>query len=234
MTKTIQAETTQKVWNDERTFEEKLISIQSELKAPKNQKNNFGNYKYRSCEDILEAVKPLLVKEGLLLTLNDELVMVGDRYYIKTTAKLVSKNSGCLTTAYAREEETKKGMDSSQITGAASSYARKYALNAMFLIDDNKDSDNTSNGMQTGKKEAPKPTTDSNVVDGQSKLQLAINKMQEKIANAPTLRELEKLRLSIKKARENNILNDEQFGYITNLFIAKEQGFTNGQTTSND
>ena len=125
-------------------MKEKLLKIQTELKAPKNQRNNFGGYNYRSCEDIFEAVKPLLEKEGLLLRLTDKLVNIGDRYYIKATAILTDGNETIENTAYAREEETKKGMDGSQITGASSSYARKYALNGLFLIDDVKDSDATN------------------------------------------------------------------------------------------
>lgn len=126
----------------------KLLKIQSELKSPKNQFNKFGGYKYRSCEDIFEAVKPLLKKEGLLLRVSDELVCVGERYYIKATVILTDGNETIENTAYAREEETKKGMDGSQITGASSSYARKYALNGLFLIDDVKDSDTTNTGEE--------------------------------------------------------------------------------------
>ncbi len=133
---------------------EKLIKIQTELKAPKNQKNSFGNYNYRSCEDILEAVKPLLKENGLTLRLTDELVNIGERYYIKATAILSDGTETIENVAYAREEETKKGMDQSQITGASSSYARKYALNGLFLIDDVKDSDSTNTGEITTKEEA--------------------------------------------------------------------------------
>lgn len=120
---------------------EELIAIQNELKAPKSQENKFGNYNYRSCEDILEAAKPLLKKHECELTLSDEVVTVGGRFYVKVTAEIRSKNDKRQVTAYARETENKKGMDDSQITGAASSYARKYALNGLFLIDDTKDSD---------------------------------------------------------------------------------------------
>lgn len=125
---------------------EKLLKIQSELKVPKNQKNDFGNYNYRSCEDILEAVKPLLKEQELILRLDDELVNIGERYYIKATAILTDGNEVIQNTSYAREEESKRGMDGSQITGASSSYARKYALNGLFLIDDVKDSDSTNKG----------------------------------------------------------------------------------------
>ena len=120
---------------------EKLIKIQSELKAPKNQNNTFGNYKYRSCEDILEAVKPLLSREGLLLTLTDTIEQIGNRFYVKATVKLTDGTETVENTAYAREEETKKGMDGPQVTGTSSSYARKYALNGLFCIDDTKDAD---------------------------------------------------------------------------------------------
>lgn len=124
----------------------KLMNIQQELKAPKGQYNDFGKYAYRSCEDILEAVKPLLKKEKLVLTISDELQYIGNRYYIKATATLIDTESEATisNSAYAREEETKKGMDGSQITGASSSYARKYALNGLFGIDDNKDNDTTN------------------------------------------------------------------------------------------
>jgi hypothetical protein len=119
-----------------------LITIQSELKAPKNQRNSFGNYNYRSAEDILEALKPLLAKYECLLTLNDSIELIGDRYYVKATARIVnSKGIAIETTAFAREEESKKGMDGSQLTGSCSSYASKYALGKLFLIDDTKDAD---------------------------------------------------------------------------------------------
>ena len=120
---------------------DKLMRIQAKLKAPKGQRNTFGNYNYRSCEDILEAVKPLLAEEGCTLTLSDEIELIGDRYYIKATATLKSDKEEIHVSAYAREEQAKKGMDSAQVTGATSSYARKYALNGLFCIDDNKDPD---------------------------------------------------------------------------------------------
>lgn len=125
-----------------------LITIQSELKAPKSQFNKFGGYKYRKAEDILEAVKPLLNKQKCTLTITDDIVMVGNRIYVKATATIKNENGECeTTTGWAREEETKKGMDGSQITGASSSYARKYALNGLFAIDDNADSDTTNDGQ---------------------------------------------------------------------------------------
>lgn len=122
-----------------------LIAIQSELKAPKSQFNKFGGYKYRKAEDILEAVKPLLAKQKCTLTITDDVVLIGNRIYVKATATIKNeKGEFETTTGWAREEETKKGMDGSQITGASSSYARKYALNGLFAIDDNADSDATN------------------------------------------------------------------------------------------
>ena len=123
---------------------DKLIKIQRELKVPKGQLNKFGGYKYRSCEDIVEAVKPLCHAAGLRLHLTDEVVEVGGRNYVKATALLIDAETNVAVTAYAREEEVKKGMDGAQITGAASSYARKYALNGLFAIDDTADPDATN------------------------------------------------------------------------------------------
>jgi hypothetical protein len=133
---------------------EVLSKIQKEMKAPKSQFNAFGKYKYRSCEDILEAVKPFL--NGTVLYISDEMVLIGERYYIKATATLRNGDEAVSVTAYAREEVEKKGMDSSQITGAASSYARKYALNGLFLIDDTKDSDATNEHGKGAGDEKPK------------------------------------------------------------------------------
>lgn len=135
---------------EEKTLYEKLLQIQTELKAPKGQYNSHGGFKYRSCEDILEAVKPLLKKYNLILTLHDEIVNIDDRYYVKAEACLRdSKEAFICDTAYAREAAERKGMDASQITGTASSYARKYALNGLFLIDDTKDADTDEHARQT-------------------------------------------------------------------------------------
>jgi hypothetical protein len=125
---------------------DKLVIIQGTLKAPKNQTNNFGKYKYRSCEDILEALKPHLTTHNLYLSISDELVNLGDRYYVKATVTITDAKDSLTVSAFAREEESKKGMDGSQVTGTSSSYARKYALNGMFAIDDTKDSDATNTG----------------------------------------------------------------------------------------
>ena len=132
---------------------EKLNKIQTELKAPKGQYNSFGKYKYRSCEDILEAIKPFLTETKTVLTINDEIVFIGNRFYVKATAVLAdceNENSFIHNTAFAREDDSKKGMDGSQITGASSSYARKYALNGLFAIDDTKDADTDENAKQQG------------------------------------------------------------------------------------
>lgn len=138
-----------------------LIEIQSTLKVPKNQKNNFGNYMYRSAEDILEAMKPILAKTECTLTITDDILMIGDRIYVKATA-ILKNSSGDVeyTTAFAREPLSKKGSDDSQVTGAASSYARKYALNGLFCIDDTKDADATNNGDEAKDKKSKAVTTD--------------------------------------------------------------------------
>lgn len=140
----------------------KLTEIQHRLKAPKEQYNSFGKYKYRSCEDILEAVKPILHDVGCVLTLSDEIVLIGERYYIKATARLKGPDTDECVTAYAREDFDKKGMDGSQITGTASSYARKYALNGLFCIDDTKDADTDEYANQNNKGKqstSPAPAT---------------------------------------------------------------------------
>lgn len=142
-----------------------LIAIQSELKAPKSQFNKFGGYKYRKAEDILEAVKPLLAKQKCTLIITDDVVLIGNRIYVKATATIKNEKGECETTnGWAREEETKKGMDGSQITGASSSYARKYALNGLFAIDDNADTDTTNDGQhqeaqQQAKTQAQQPAS---------------------------------------------------------------------------
>ena len=122
-----------------------LSQIQTKLKAPKGNFNKFGGYNYRSCEDICEAVKPILAEYGVALTMSDEIVVLGDRFYVKATATLTDDTGGMSVTAYAREEESKKGMDGAQVTGSASSYARKYALNGLLCIDDTKDPDTMDN-----------------------------------------------------------------------------------------
>lgn len=156
-------------------FIEKINQIQVQTNVPKNQYNSFGGYNYRSCEDVYEGLKPFLRDQGLILTVSDEIILVGDRFYIKATATLSDGEQSYSTVGYAREAETKKGLDPSQITGAASSYARKYALQGLFALDDNKDADHTndhedgqnskgsrqgSQGSQGGQKQGRRNNTD--------------------------------------------------------------------------
>lgn len=124
-----------------------MLAVQSELRAPKGQFNEFSNFNYRSCEDILNALKPLLKKFKSAVVISDEMVLIGERYYIKATARFIDTETGdeIQATAYAREQQARKGMDESQVTGAASSYARKYALNGLFAIDNNDDADSINN-----------------------------------------------------------------------------------------
>lgn len=152
----------------EKNIREKLMAIQTELKAPKGQYNSYGKYHYRSCEDILEALKPHLKTNNCTLTVSDEIVQIGDRYYIMAVATLYDNKSEdtIQNKAYARESFDKKGMDDSQITGTASSYARKYCLNGLFLIDDTKDADTDEYKNQTEKKDVPvnkRSATDSQI-----------------------------------------------------------------------
>ena len=180
------------------TLQEKLMHIQNELKAPKNLRNTFGGYNYRNAESILEALKPLLVKYGATVTITDNIEEIGGRIYVKSTATIwdadststysintngieVSTGAALTVTAYAREAETKKGMDDAQVTGATSSYARKYALNGLFLLDDTEDVDSEAYQAQAKpepqkaqpkkttkkaepKKEEPKPLTEAELL----------------------------------------------------------------------
>lgn len=140
----------------------KLIEVQKLLKAPKNQYNSFGDYHYRSCEDILEAVKPLLAERGLLLTITDSVELIGERYYVKATAKITDGTNTYEASAYARETFERKKMDDAQLTGSASTYARKYALNGLLCIDDAKDAD----GLPSEAKTESKTKTDIKQFNG--------------------------------------------------------------------
>lgn len=175
---------------------EKLGIIQSKLKAPKGQYNSFGKYKYRSCEDILEAAKPLLAETKTVLSVTDRMEAIGDRIYVRAEAHLKDcEDLGeIVTVAYAREEESKKGMDSSQVTGAASSYARKYALNGLFCIDDNKDSDSTNTGERNS---SSKKTTSGkeNVEMISSENVMSIKNIIDKY---PNLNLIERIRIRFK------------------------------------
>ena len=152
---------------------QKLMEVQSKLKAPKSQYNSFGKYSYRSCEDILEALKPLLNVVGAIVNISDQVKLIGDRYYIEATAMFLDANTGdsIISKAIAREDESKKGQDLAQLSGATSSYARKYALNGLFAIDDNKDSDATNTH---GKDIKPNMTPVSGLSEAQLKRLFAI------------------------------------------------------------
>lgn len=141
-------ENIEKITDSQVVLNQRVGDIQHKLKAPKGQYNSFGKYNYRSCEDVLEGVKPLLKEHNLALLIDDEIVQIGERYYVKATAKITDGREFVSATAYAREPDTKKGMDESQITGATSSYARKYALNALLCIDDTKDADPMDNSKK--------------------------------------------------------------------------------------
>ena len=152
---------------------EKLMTVQTKLRAPKGQYNQFGHYSYRSCEDILEALKPLLAEVGAIVNVSDEIKFIGDRFYVEATASFIDVETGerMIAKASAREDETKKGMDLAQVTGSVSSYARKYALNGLFAIDDNKDSD----AINTHSKDIkPNMTPVSGLSEAQIKRLLAI------------------------------------------------------------
>lgn len=190
-----------------------MVYIQSCLNAPKNQRNSFGNYNYRSCEDILEAVKPLLKETECTLTISDDIVQVSDRIYVKSTATLTTPDGKELsTTAFAREAESKKGMDESQVTGAASSYARKYALNGLFCIDDNKDADSLNTSKEFTSK-APKQKSDSTPKKDSfdSQLQEAFDIIKPNIETAPSRKYLQELHT------QNPALHDfPEYKYLMN------------------
>ena len=180
------------------SIQEKLSDIQSELKAPKKQYNAFAKFSYRSCEDILEAVKPILKYYRTTLIISDKISMIGERFYVRAIVTLIDLDDNMRNeisvTAYAREEESKKGMDGSQITGAASSYARKYALNGLFGIDDAKDSDTTNKG-EVVKKVVVKPLSDKEIK--------AISGFLQKIIDAKTTEDLDKVAGLIKRQNFN-------------------------------
>ena len=223
---------------------EKLSKIQQELKAPKNLYNKFGNYYYRNAEGILNAVKPLL--NGLCLLISDEPVMVGDRYYIKAIATLTDGSESVSAVAYAREDEQKKGMDGCQLTGACSSYARKYALNALLMIDDSKDSDddslspknpeNDTDKAKENEKPSAKPVTPPvrvvpdppAVVDIGTKVPAAPKKETAKVEKTPVQEFLITAMKGLREARgitpaQNNKLFKEQFGILIERKLAPDK-----------
>ena len=183
---------------------EKLSNIQNELKCSKNQFNKFGGYKYRSCEDILESVKPLLEKYKVTIILTDKLEQIGERYYIRAKAILIDTetNNSIENTAYAREEETKKGMDGSQITGTSSSYARKYALNGLLLIDDTKDADTDEFAKENNKGKTKEEPKEKKITPGQLKV---LSKLYtgDNLVKLLELNKIDKLEdMSMEKANE--------------------------------
>lgn len=193
---------------------EKLMNIQQELKAPKGQYNSFGKYKYRSCEDILESVKPLLEKYKVTIILSDKLEQIGERYYIRAKAILIDteSNNSIENTAYAREEETKKGMDGSQITGTSSSYARKYALNGLLLIDDTKDADTDEFAKENNKGKTKEEPKEKKITPGQLKV---LSKLYtgDNLVKLLELNKIDKLEdMSMEKANE----------ILSKLFAKKE------------
>lgn len=162
-------------------FIKKVSKIQSELKAPKNQFNKFGNYSYRNAEDILESVKPLLAREGLVLTISDDIIQVGDRYYVKATATLTDGQNVLTNSALARESESEKGMQASQLTGSTSSYARKYALNGLLCIDDTKDADGLN---KHGKEEEPPKKKELTKEEKDAEIKKKVDDMCNRIAKS--------------------------------------------------
>lgn len=183
-----------------------LQQIQSELKAPKGQFNSFGGYKYRSCEDILEALKPVLQKHDAAILLSDTVELVGNRVYVKATATLKTKEGDISVTAYAREAESRKGMDESQITGSASSYARKYALNGLFGIDDTKDADTMDNRAKSTKQAEfiePKYLALLNSAKSVEELKSVMERIKEECGDA--FQEARPLYIPIYKKREKEL-----------------------------
>lgn len=210
----------------------KLVEVQNKLKAPKNQFNKFGNYAYRNCEDILEALKPILAEVKAVVNMSDEVVLVGERYYIKATVKFIDAETGEVVeaSAMAREEENKKGMDSSQLTGSTSSYARKYALNGLFAIDDTKDSDTTNTHGKEDSKSNVITLTDKQLnrmyaiakVGGYDKVKVdrLINQKYSKKANEMTKEEYDNVveglqKIADVKTKEKFIASEKKF--IKNL-----------------
>lgn len=210
-------------------FNVRLSKLQEELKAPKNMYNKFGKYSYRNAEGILEAVKPLLVKYGMVLNISDSVEMVGERYYIKATATVHDTESDqiMVSTAYARESLDKKGMDDSQISGTASSYARKYALNGLFLLDDTKDADTDEYHNQTqgnGNK-----AKNENAAEEQKFNEQAAKEMKEPATEAQKnaiLNICNKHKVNLNKLLESNnvtfeTMNREQAVWLINAFKKK-------------
>jgi hypothetical protein len=201
-----------------------LHTIQKTLKVGKDNRNDFGKYNYRNCSDILEAVKPLL-PEGFYITLSDELVMIGERYYVKATATLSNGTESHFVTAFARESEDKKGMDDSQITGSTSSYARKYALNGLLSIDDTKDADSMDNSQHVTKKQAATTKQPSNQTIGDMEFSTLNSLLDEtesdkaafckkfdipSVSALPLVKYAEAMKLLLEKKRRASVQNEAQ------------------------
>jgi hypothetical protein len=202
-------------------IQETLARIQKELKAPKNQFNDFGKYKYRSLEDIMTAVKPLL--GSATLTFNDDLVMAGNRYYVKATATLSEAADSVCITAYAREEETKKGMDASQITGTASSYARKYAANGLFLIDDTKDADARDNSQPEKKSPAEQKKAVKGGISAADLKKLLSKKMMDNGITDPE--DQKAFYEMVMQGHDDSFLHDfiEKFDQALSVYLASKE-----------
>lgn len=187
-------------------LQQKLVNIQGRLKAPKNQRNNFGKYNYRSCEDILEAVKPLLVEEGLTLTISDEILSSGNLTYVEATASVTDGESKLDVTAQAGIDPNRKGMDIAQSFGSSSSYARKYALNGLFLIDDTKDADATNTHGKSAPKTNAVPKTVSNALPALKQGTEAFNKVKKALTEGFTISEV-RTRYTVSAEVEKSLLS---------------------------
>lgn len=210
---------------DKKSLNERLISIQSELKAPKDKFNTFGGYTYRSAEGIMEAVKPLLAKYGVSLVVSDEINLIGNRFYVKATAMLSSDGEHISVSAFAREADTKKGVDDAQLTGATSSYARKYALNGLFCIDDNKDADTEEyhnqqqNAPKPQARQQPNPQPQAQAVDNET-LQIALSEVRA----AQSRQSLEEIFPRYAMLQQDNTFRNE---YRKRMNELKQQGLWN-------
>ena len=191
-------------------FWKKLIAVQTTLVAKKSQYNAFGKYHYRNCEDILEAVKPLLSQQGLVLFISDTIELVGNRYYVKATATITDGETSHSVSALAREEENKKGQDSSQTTGSTSSYARKYALNGLFLIDDAKDADFGEYREQANK--VVKQEMKQSVNDGK------VNEFLSQVNQIATAQDLDSYKKWFFKNNPTNSFNESQLETIKTAY----------------
>lgn len=211
---------------------EKLTRIQTELKAPKKQYNSFGKYNYRSCEDILDALKPLLNKYNASVIIADDILQIGTRFYVKATATFIDNETGQMksATAFAREPETKKGMDESQITGTASSYARKYCLNGLFLIDDQKDADTDENRNEREGRQQKQPKQQKSQKPQEKEFDP--NEVSEKHAKLNAVRSLckqgkinEQAIINVFRQKKPNLKSIEELAENQLLWILKEDNW---------